>query len=288
MFSMALLLGAFFHLATTTTIQSHVCQLPNAPVILQPVDGTVTVEPHITVAILDNSVSVASVTSDSLGNFEVSVPLVEHQNQLFAQASNPCHETADSGSITVTYNKPPAPPTPPTPNPSQPSSPSTPASNTQNSKGDTAISNGLIGNGNIANNGATVLPSQTATSGPLTLYVQLPRRLTTSEPSIIVAGATNIPGTITIWVNGQRVAFVKTDENGRFRIRVPLTIGENELTISATAQSHTATLHVNATHIAINQSPDFWQRYGKLIIVILLAISACLILVKINLKRRSQ
>jgi hypothetical protein len=296
MFGITLLFGALFHFAAAspTTIQSHICQVPNAPSIVQPPDGTQTTEPHITVSgtadantaitILDNSSQAAAVTSDSVGNFEVDVPLVEHQNLLVAQASNPCHNTADSGSITVIYNKPPNPPNPPTP-----PSPN-PSDNTNPSGGETVITNGIIGPPNLSDrNRSAVTPSQSITSGPLTLYVKLPRELTTAQPSIIAEGAANMPATITIWVNGEQVATVKTDSNGRFRVRIPLSIGENQITITANTPNDSATLQVEATRTKSAQQPpqSLWQRYGKLIVGVISIAIICIVVVKAIMKRRS-
>lgn len=277
-----------FAITTPTIIQSHVCQAPSHITITQPSDGSQTDVPHIFVAgqtdaatsvtILDNAQPDGTTTSDASGNYAIEVPLVAHQNTLIAKASDACGNSVQSTAVTVTYNKPITPPPAPAPLPGQPSA-----------QPPLTIVPTNIGNvGGGLNSQGHFLPSQSATSGQLTLYVQSPSEFTTTEPSVVLFGATNIPAQLRFIVDGTEVANPLTDEDGHYKVRIPVKLGQNDITIIASAKGQIAQIHLKVQRQAppAPAAPSFWQRYGKLIIAIVVGLIILLSLVKARRMKR--
>lgn len=273
MFLVALLLGILTHTATTTTVQSNICDSkPTAPVIVAPTNNTTTSQAQILVSgtagantsivIDDNGQQVVSVTSDSSGAFGATTPLTDGQNQIVATASDLCGNSAYSNPITVIYTPPLTLPTPP----------SQPIGTTS-----TAITT-------IESNGAsrpTTIPitTQVARSGNLVLSIPSPRRFATPYPSVLLSGQTNIPATITVADNGQRLAEFSSLSDLSFRALVPLTMGHNSITITASTSLQTASVTLDVTRFIPSRTPlpSLWSRRHTLLITLIVALLAAIL-----------
>ena len=86
-------------------------------------------------------------------------------------------------------------------------------------------------------------------TGPPPLKISTPNTqvLTTQENTLVIAGVTDPEATIS--VNGELVALEK---GGNFSLRVPLTVGENKITVTATSKSGRKTDNI----IQVNLTPN--------------------------------
>jgi hypothetical protein len=234
MISVGLLLGRSLFLASQV-VQLNVCTPPASPVITTPADGTVTVQATTLVSgtadagtgitVRDNGQIVASVQSDTSGDFGVSVPLVVGSNQLIVTSSNACNDTADSSPVIVTRQVPPSPPPIPTPVSSTPAS-----SGTSRLQGGSGPSSSVT----------PVAPTTPTSSGlsltlsniPAAAYATAGEH--TTKESVLLSGYAPPGSTITITDNGRVIVQMKAGSDGYFSVRVPLELGRNVLVISAT------------------------------------------------------
>lgn len=258
MLLVSMLARSVVHFAVTTAVHTSICTAaPTAPTILQPVNNTSTKSSVTTVSgssldyntkivVLENGQTVASTTSDSSGNFGVSITLVANQNQIIARASNICSITADSQPVVITYNAPkPPPPPPPTPPPSQGNG----NGNGNNTNTSTSPKSPSVPTTPTVLPPSPVPPDQSATSGPLTIAVITPSQIKTPNSSVSISGTTTVPSSLQISVNGQPVANLSTDASGYFNVLVPLHVGSNNVTITATSGQNTAIFHLDATRM---------------------------------------
>lgn len=243
----ALITQNTFLVAATSTIQVSVCSLPSAPTILSPADGTTTTESSIdvsgiaeassTVHIVRNTQEVASVTVSAGGSYSASASLVLGSNSLHAYVSNPCGNSANSDTITVTRNQP----------PSQPPSSggggsSTGGSGTTSSPGTTTSGDGT---GSL---GPTTTPETTQPS----LHLSSPPDGTiTSNPVVIVKGETSADIKVTMYRGEKQMATILSDDAGFFSISVPLEPGNNDIYARLNFEDN----EIESNHLNITYQP---------------------------------
>lgn len=266
MFLLTLLSPLLTPILAATIVQSNICTgLPTAPTIDQPADASQTTQaeaivsgtaqPSISITVLDNGQPLASTTSDAAGDFSVSVLLTQAQNVLIARASDPCGNTTDSSPATITYTPPPTPSSPP-------SQGTTPQQGT--ATGSSTSPSGVASPGSQQ--------QVVAGAGPLVLTIISPKHFTTSGRAFILQGTTNIPATVTVEVNDRQVAKLYTNTTvNSFQTLVPLSVGENTITIAATATQYTASARLHVTRVssatAAAHQPGFWSSHGKLVVI---------------------
>lgn len=291
MYGIGLLLGlglTFF--STTTTIQTNICNtMPAAPVITSPASGTTTATQEATIGgtatadiainILDNNQLVASTTADSFGNYGVDVQLSSGSNVLIAQAENNCNQTANSPSITVTYTPPVPPPTPTPPVVTPTKKASVPA----------VVSVVAIHN-NSASVTPVVSPSTTgqSTSSGLILDIYSNYSRNTTAASEFITGSTGIAANVQVVVNGQTIADSISGDNGYFVVRVPLSLGKNNVGFSATAGTSTITKNIQITRSPLTKKTHPKRSLFSILIIILLAIAAFDLIVLLVLSIRNK
>lgn len=237
----ALITQNTFLLAATSTIQVSVCSLPSAPTILSPADGTNTTDSSIdvsgiaeassTVHIVRNAQEVASVTASGGGSYSASASLVLGSNAIHAFVSNPCGNSANSDTVTVTRNQP----------PSQPPSSGGGGSTTSN-PGATTSSN------------STGSEEPTAASGAVqpSLHLSSPADgAITSNPVVIVKGETSPELKVTLYRGEEQMATVLSDDTGFFAISVPLESGNNDIF----ARLNFGDNEIESNHISVNYQP---------------------------------
>lgn len=238
--TIGLLLGLTFF-STTTTIQSTICSatLPATPVITAPAGGSTTstqdttvsgtANDNITINIFDNSVLVSSTTADGSGNFGVSAALTTGTNTIVAQAESACGQTTNSSSVTVTYTPPVVPLTPPV----------------------VVTVPEVVRVVESHQSGAVVTPTVTTpaavvAANGLTLNLNS-KNFSTSAASVFLSGSTAISANVEVVDNGNIVADILSDNSGHFSVRVPLSLGKNNIQFIATAGSTTITKNLVVT-----------------------------------------
>lgn len=223
----------------TTSIQSSICQPLNAPTISTPVAGNTVAVGALYVAgtsDLDTTVTVsvdgqpaASVTTVS-GEYGVSVSVAGGTRTLTAHAANQCDSVASAPvTINVQSPQPPTPPDPgPTPTPTPPPAPNpapSPSPRPAPRPGGTR---------QITYLPVTSQPRDTTpTSEPLTLSIDSALDGSkVSYSSVYVSGTLSRAGIVKITKNGIVLAELSSPAT-TFGFTVPLTDGENKLTITA-------------------------------------------------------
>lgn len=254
----ALLLGQFslFSLmsSTSVTVETDVCGLPGTPVIVAPSgdettstqDLTVsgTADDNTTINILDNSTTLASVTSDSSGDYGAIISLSSGSNEIVAQAENNCSQTANSSAVDVTYNPPAPPPPPPSSGSSTSTTVSVPAvapvtsSGSSTSQSTVAVPATTTSPLSLSLNVSTAPPSSSSSSIG---SVPLGENFTTVFDSVFITGSTGRPATVEILEGRKVIARVQTDSSGNFGARIPLKFGTNILTFIITSGGQTIT-----------------------------------------------
>lgn len=266
------LLSAFqltYLLGSLTTIQSYICQPPTAPLIVTPIDGTsVEATKPFTVSgdgpfqsaivISANGTDLLSVQADENNHFSAQVTLNTEGPQTLSVKSERTCGTAQGNTVNLTVDPAIVVPVDPT-NPTDPTNPINPETPT-NPDDETDQS------GNPAPTDPSVTPPQPdtdsdeqGTSDGLYLAIKSPaNNSTTTDSSIFVNGSTNAPSKVFITINGQIMAqtFIYSST---FGLTIPLSVGVNELTIAANAETGTATVKLTVTRQAEEQKTAWYQ-----------------------------
>lgn len=254
-------------LGSLTTIQSYICQPPTAPLIVTPIDGTsVEATKPFTVSgdgpfqsaivISSNGSDLVSVQADDNNHFSAQVTLPNEGSQTISVKSERTCGTTQGNAVTLNVTPAiitPVDPTDPT-NPTNPETPTSPGDNTSDQP-------------TSPNPTSPVTPSpqpdtnseEQGTSDGLYLSIQSPsNNSTTTDSSIFVNGSTDNPSKVSITVNGQIMAqtFINSST---FGLSVPLSVGVNELTITANAETGTASVKLTVTRQAEEQKTAWYQ-----------------------------
>jgi len=200
------------------------------------------------VTISDNSVPYATVTADDSDNFATQVTLTAGDHTLGVTSTDGCGNVTTGAGVTVNVKTPPSPPS------STNSSSAVPATTTpapQSSTPPTVPSLPL----------GTNTPPATA---KLALTITKPRpEATTTETSVYLEGVTTKPATETISVNGTKVAQSQIAQTS-FGFSVPLRVGTNAITVTATSGSEKVTKSLGLTRVA--QHTWYATTAGKVVI----------------------
>lgn len=258
MFGLSLLL-VLFPIFGATTISSTICDIPSTPTfVTQSATTTATTDiisaktsPSTSVDVSDNSQSIATLTSDSSGDFSLQVSLALGSNSFSATATNSCGSSASTHALVLTRDKAPA------------SSSSTSGSATEGSATSLAVS------------GSTTPSAKRA----LSLYLQVPAAahtssgISTAANSIFLGGSTSGAAQITIYDNGTQVASLTAANNGTFGVSVPLLMGVNHILIQVYSNGQTTTqtvTYVRTAPLTHKSDRDLWLVIGIIILVALL------------------
>lgn len=244
------------YLVGSLTVQSYICQPPSEPILMMPVDGTtVTTGSAITVSgqgpqessiiISDNGTDVASVQSDNNDSFSASIIIdSDGEHTLAVKATRSCGVTqGNTLTITATSGNTPL-PEEPTPSPLPPVTSMPPVYSgmpTQNLPKPETTSN-----------------DQNASKG---LYLSVKNPIngsTTTDSSVFVRGVTNSNATVTISVNGTAVASTFRAHTS-FGLSVPLSVGENTITVNATGSEGTASVTLSVTRLGEERQVPWYQ-----------------------------
>lgn len=221
-----------------TVIQTHICQLSPPPILVSPISsssvqagdpiivkGTALADASITLT--DNGYVYAVVTADQANTFATQASFSAGSHTLGITSTDPCGNLTPGTSVTIDVT--PAPITPPIIVP--PSSPEHPPKFT--------FTPVVVPNS----------PTEPATS-PLLLTILSPHDITTtSAVSVYMYGTTNKFTTEEVSVNGKVVASSKTTAT-TFGFTVPLEIGKNHITITATADTEQASHSLIITRLS--------------------------------------
>lgn len=220
--------------ASTTTIQSHICQTLEVPIITQPtanqtlqpgvinVAGTATAQSSIRV--LRNDTQVATTTASSTGNFGASIPVSTGNVSLKVISYDNC-SSQTSAVIPIQVTKPPKPNPPtdppgpdvPPPGPSPLQQPSAFPRSTQSSRP------------SASGRAQVTTTSEVAPHITLTLDGSLDGSTVASD-LVYVSGQTSAARKVRIYVNGMLVS--QLDEAATFfGFSVPLEMGKNQLRV---------------------------------------------------------
>lgn len=239
----ALLLGwnIFF---SSQVIQLNVCSPQSQTIIVAPADGTATFSSAIlvsgtadnnsSVTVKDNGVTVASLSADASGNFQVLIPLRLGTNQLLAESRDTCSNLSTSPTVTVTRLS-------VTPVPVK----SAPKATTEQ-----PLSPG------------TVTPVPTVPELVLTLEFSgvplaafTPSGFVMTEKAVFVSGRATADGKIYVANNGNQVAQITAASDGQFGVSIPLGYGRNSIAfrLEAGEKTLTRTLTYVRVHTSVAQ-----------------------------------
>lgn len=212
------------------TIQSSICEQFIAPTIVLPADGTEieqssvvvsgTGEPGMTVTILGDGQAIGATTIVPDGSYALEVPLLNGYTALVAREVNDCDTIQDSNTVTVYHPAPPVVPVPPDDGtPSDPNAPGSPTPSPLPSLEYPAVNKYYreyqrTGTGHIR-------PS----------IIQPAHDIVVSSDAIWVAGKAEPGSIVTIFVNGQRMAYVVASLDGTYRAFVGLQLGDNSIQV---------------------------------------------------------
>lgn len=257
-------------LGSLTTIQSYICQPPTAPLIVTPIDGasveatkpfTVSGNGPFQSAIIlsSNGSDLVSVQADENNHFSAQVTLTNEGAQTLSVKSERTCGSAQGNAVTLNVTPAiidPVDPTDPT-NPTNPTNPETPTGPGGDQPNQPSTPNPTT---------PSITPPQPdtnsddqGTSDGLYLSIQSPaNNSTTTDSSIFVSGSTNSPSKTSITINGQIMAqtFINSST---FGLNIPLTVGVNELTVTANAESGSATVTLTITRQAEEQKVAWYQ-----------------------------
>lgn len=280
------------YLIGSLTIQSYICQPPNAPVITSPVDNysveagqafTVTGEGDFQSAIIlsNDSNDLVSVQADETNHFSANVTFAQEGTQSLSVKSYRTCGTTQGNSITIEVTPSTTPPVDPV-DPVDPIDPTTPVNPTQ--PANPSPTRPSPTQPTIETPSQPVPQPDTSsddqgTSKGLFLSIQNPaNNSTTTESSVFINGSTNYPSKIIITVNGTVMAQTFM-ANSAFGLSVPLTEGENEVVIAASAEEGSASVKLAITRAAENQQTAWYQTEAGQMTVRVAAISVISILI---------
>lgn len=216
-------------MAASKDISVQVCS-PNASLsIVNPAGDVGTMDKSIivsgygaadvSVSAYRNSKNVGIVTTGSDGSYSISIPLVVGVNSIHTRVTNDCGESSDSNIVTVTREMSPEPP-----QKNEPSKPSVEPP-TGNPPPRTATSPDSLPDKITA-------PAPGSAAGQKVPTILEPNDgFATDSPTILLKGVAE-PG-VRLWIerNGQRLAEIVADDEGRFAVTIPLVAGENMLVV---------------------------------------------------------
>jgi len=207
------------------TIQSSICEQFIAPTIGLPADGAEikqssvvvsgTGEPGMTVTILGDGQAIGATTIVPDGSYALEVPLLSGYTQLVAREVNDCDTIQDSNMVTVYHPAPPVPVPPGNGNPSDPNAPDSPTPSPLPS-----LDYPIVENYYREKRGA-------ADGHVKPIIVRPTDEAIVSADVIWVSGKAEPGSIVTIFVNGQRMAYVVASLEGTYRAFVGLQLGDN-------------------------------------------------------------
>jgi len=258
--SLLSLLAIFSTPFFATTIQSSICVQVTAPVFTTQNSTTAaatatlagTTSQNVSIVIKNNAQQVATVTSDSAGDFSLQVSLTVGTNSFTATGTNNCGDATSATPVVITRSAPVVvQPPEQTPAENSPAEPTEAASTTTESESTNTTA-------------ATPQPDETVIVAPQTvdksdtvpLEVVLPAgaqsktvgsganaktTVFTTEKTVYIKGTTTPLAAVTISNNNVKVASLTAASDGSFGVAVPLTGGTNILTIEASIGGITTT-----------------------------------------------
>ncbi len=303
MASVAASLLSFQLLFASVTIQTYICQTPVVPVISSPVENEIvysatpivvngTASADTNVALSDNGQVYANVTADQYNKFSALVYLSEGGHELGVTTTNPCG-TSTGIPVNISAEAKPVPP----PTPTEPSEPPV-----EPHPGDeppmVPPADPAAPEASLPDNANTDKPKSPAkdkkknnkkSSGQDALIMSdiYPKNgYVTNNASIYLTGNMSKPATVEIIVNDRVVASILRDQ-ASFGASIPLSVGDNTLTITAKSGKEQVSEVLNITRnektpeIETITTLEWYQTAsGQAIIasIILLIILICLII----------
>lgn len=274
MLSICLVTFAPLNVSADQTIQSSICAQFIAPTLTAPIDGSEinqssvvvsgTGEPGMTVTILGDGQTIGATTVVPDGSYALEVPLSVGFTTLVAREINDCDTVQDSNAATVYRPAPPVDPVPPdnggSPEPNAPGEPSPsplpalryPSLNEYYRK------------------------QQSVVPGYSKPIISWPADESTVSADVIWVGGKAEPGSIvTIFVNGERMAYVVASPEGTYRAFVGLQLGDNSIQVRSELNGRSANSDsIKVTYVKKEIVFGFLEKHIAIDAITLLALAA--------------